>query len=69
METITIYKFAVYYSLDDTKDPLHFRFVVAESEDEAWEKITTHFEMLHREGYAKPVHIAEPTVEIDGAII
>ena len=69
METITIYKFAIYYSLDDDKEPLQFRYVVAESEDEAWEKITTHFEMMHREGYAKPVHIAEPTVEIDRAII
>lgn len=66
METITIYKFSIFYSLDDEPQE---RFVVAESSDEAWEKITTHFEMMHREGYAKPVHIAEPTVEIDRAII
>lgn len=69
METTNIFKFAIYYSLDDDNDQQQFRYVVAESEDEAWEKITTHFEMMHREGYAKPVHIAEPTVEIDGAII
>lgn len=69
METINIYKFVIHYSLDDDSDPQQFRYVVAESSDEAWEKITTHFEMMHREGYAKPVHIAEPTVEIDGAII
>lgn len=66
MEEITIYKFSIFYSEDEEPQ---FRFVVAESEDEAWEKITTHFEMMHREGYAKPVHIAEPTVEIGGAII
>ena len=66
METTTIYKFVIYYSLDDEPQE---RFVVAESEDEAWEKITTHFELMHREGYAKPVRIADPTVEIDRAII
>lgn len=66
METITIYKFSIFYSMDEEPQ---FRFVVAESEDEAWEKLTTHFEMMHREGYARPVHIAEPTVEIDRAII
>lgn len=69
MESINVYKFAIYYSVDDDNDPLLFRYVVAESSDEAWEKVTTHFEMMHREGYAKPVHIAEPTVEIQGAII
>lgn len=70
METITIYKFRIFYDMDDiaTGDAQE-RYVVAESSDEAWEKITTHFEMMHREGYAKPVHIAEPTVEIQGAII
>ena len=66
MEEITIYKFSIFYSEDEEPQ---FRFVVAESEDEAWEKITTHFEMMHREGYARPVHIAEPTVEIYKAII
>lgn len=69
MEFINVYKFAIYYSVDDDKEPLQFRYVVAESSDKAWEKITTHVEMMHREGYAKPVHIAEPTVEIQGAII
>lgn len=69
MESINIYKFAIYYSVDDDKEPMQFRYVVAESSDEAWEKVTTHFEMMHREGYAKPFHIAEPTVEIQGAII
>ena len=66
METTTIYKFSIFYSEDEEPQA---RFVVAESEDEAWEKITTHFEMMHREGYAKPVHICDPTVEIDRAII
>lgn len=66
MEEITIYKFSIFYFEDEEPQ---FRFVVAESEDEAWVKITVHFEMMHREGYAKPVHIAEPTVEIDRAII
>jgi hypothetical protein len=66
METITVYKFAIFYSADDEPQ---YRFVVAESEDEAWEKLTVHFEMMHREGFAKPVHIAEPTIEIGRAII
>lgn len=67
METITVYKFIVFYSAED--DEAFERFVIAESEDEAWEKITAHFEMMHREGYAKPIHIAEPTIEIERAII
>jgi hypothetical protein len=67
MEHITVYKFKVFY--DATDEEAQERFVIAESEDEAWEKITTHFEMMHREGYAKPVHITDPTVEIDRAII
>ena len=66
MEEITIYKFSIFYTADEAPQT---RFVVAESEDEAWEKITTHFELMHREGYAKPIHIAEPTIEIDRAII
>jgi hypothetical protein len=67
METITIYKFKIFYDLDDLE--AQERFVVAESEDEAWDKINNHFEMMHREGFAKPVFIADPTVEIDRAII
>lgn len=69
METINIYKFVIYYSLDDDSDPQQFRYVVAESSEEAWLKLENHFEMMHREGYAKPVYIADPVVEINGAII
>lgn len=67
METITVYKFKFFYSTAD--EETHVRFVVVESADEAWNKITTHFEQMHRKGYAKPVYIANPTVEIQNAII
>ena len=66
METTKVFKFSISYDLDEKSQA---RYVVAESEDEAWEKLTTHFELMHREGYAKPVHIADPIVEIDCAII
>lgn len=66
MESTTVYKFKFYYSYDEEAQ---VRFVISESEDEAWEKITTHFELMHREGFARPVGICDPTVEIDSAII
>ena len=67
MEYTNIYKFKFLY--DSTEDGIYERLVVAESEDEAWYKITTHFELMHREGYAKPIHIYDPTVELEGVII
>lgn len=67
MEYTTVYKFKFFYSTED--EEVFERFVVAESEDEAWEKITTHFEIMHREGFARPAYIGDPTVEIDRAII
>ena len=67
MESATVYKFTFFYSAED--EEVFERFVVAESEAEAREKITAHFEMMHRIGFAKPIFICDPTVEIGRAII
>lgn len=64
---MTIFKFKVFYEVTD--EEAQERFVVADSEESAWEKINAHFEKLHSEGFMKPVCIADPTVEIDYVII
>lgn len=67
MEYTNVYKFEFYY--DNCDEDAYERFVVAETEEEAWDKINNHFEMMHREGYARPVRICDPTVAFYGAII
>ena len=67
METTTVFRFRFYYDYLD--DEPQSRYVVADSAEKAWEKLTTYFELMHREGYARPIRILEPTVEIDNAII
>jgi hypothetical protein len=64
---MTVYTFKIFY--DFTDDVAQERYVVAESEESAWKKITAHFEKLYSEGFALPVFIADPTVELGYVII
>lgn len=53
----------------DIDEDYQTRYIVAESEDEAMDKITAHYEMMSKLGYAKPVYISDPILEIPGVII
>lgn len=66
---MTVFKFSIHYGFDDyEKHGMQYRFVVAENEDEAYDKLFAHYEKLHAEGYAMP-YICKATVEIDEVII
>lgn len=59
-----VYDFSFFY--DFTDEVAQHRYVVAESEEAAWDKLGAYFE---REGLERPAYISNPTVEIDYIII
>lgn len=63
---MTVFTFRIFYAIDGDYQE---RYVVAETEAEAFEKITAHFEKQHKEGLAMPVYITDPVVEVDNVII
>ena len=63
---MTVFTFRFQYSINDD---IQERYVVADSEESAWEKILLHFEQMHLKGFAKPYFITDPTVEFDNVII
>ena len=64
---MTVFTFKIFYEIDD--DFAQERFVVAESAEEAIEKINAHFEKLHSEGFMKPVFVSDPFVELYNVIV
>lgn len=64
---MNVYKFRFFYNVTDEES--QERYVVAESEESAWEKIEAHFEQQNREGFMKPAYILDPIVEIEYVII
>ncbi len=62
---MTVFKFKFFYEIGDDAQA---RYVIADSEEQAWEKINAYFEKMHNEGSAMPVYICEPVVEIENVI-
>jgi hypothetical protein len=62
---MTVFKFTIFYSIDDVPQE---RYVVAKDSEIARLKIESHFDLLHKEGFAMPCYISDPTVEIDYVI-
>lgn len=63
---MTVFEFKVFF--DVTDDKAQRRYVVAETEEAAWEKINAHFEKMANDGFMKPCCICDPTVEVDYVI-
>lgn len=61
-----VYKFKFFYDFDGFSQD---RYVVAETEEAASEKLSAYFEEMAANGYAKPVCIMAPVVEIDSVLI
>lgn len=62
---MTVFKFKFFYEIGNDAQ---YRFVIAETEEQAWDKINAYFDKLHSEGGATPVLICNPVVEIDDVI-
>ena len=45
------------------------RYVVAATEEEAWQKIEAHFDEQEEKGFECPVYIAGPVVELENIIM
>lgn len=60
-----VFTFRIFYEIGGDYQE---RYVVADSEESAWDKINAHFEKQHREGLMKPAYICDPTVELEGVI-
>ena len=63
-----VYEFTIWYdSSDFDYDRLQKRYVVANSEEEALEKLEKYNEEMHKKGFAK-FHIGRCTVDIQEVI-
>ena len=64
---MTVFSFTIIFPGD--VDDIQTRFVGANTENEAWEKLEKHFEELAKQGFEKPIYTANPYVELENVII
>ena len=63
---MTVFRFRFFYEIDDDAQE---RYVVAATENEAWDKLNAYFEKQHGEGLATPCSICNPEVELENVIL
>lgn len=61
-----VFNFKVCYAGDPYAQ---HRYVVASDDEEARQKLQEHIDFLAERGYARPVYISDPTVEIQNIIV
>lgn len=61
-----VFTFKIFYEINADAQ---VRYVAAESEDAAWEKLNAYFEKQHGEGLAIPCLICNPEVELENVIL
>lgn len=63
---MTVFRFQFFYEIGDDAQE---RYVVAATENEAWDKLSAYFEKQHGEGFAIPCSIRDPEVELENVIL
>lgn len=63
---MTVFVFQIHYEIGD-EFPQE-RYVIAETEEQAIEKLNRHFETQRKEGFAVPESISYPIVELNNVI-
>ena len=63
---MTVFAFQIHYEIND-EFPQE-RYVIAETAEQAIEKLGQYFEAQHKEGLAIPEYISDPYVELEHVI-
>lgn len=64
---MTVFTFNIFYENDF--DSIQKRYVLANTEEEAEQKLEAYYDELSKEGFLKPTVIAGGTVELDNVIV